>query len=294
MQHGRHGRLFDAPVRYARQSLETWRILQTQRPHIVLVQNPPIHCVLLAYAYCRQAGAGLVIDSHTGAFLDRRWRWSLGIHRWISRRALTTIVTNSALREVVEGWGAPCLVLGHVPTEYPPGEPCRLNGRFNIAVISTFAPDEPLETVYQAAGHLPDVGFYVTGDLRRAPIHLVQDPPANVTLTDYLPDSAYIGLLEAADVVMDLTTRNHTLLLGGFEAVSLGKPLILSDWPVLQEYFSKGAVHVPNTAEGLVAGVRQAQARYGQLVGEIQVLRAELQVAWQGKQRALEALFAGC
>lgn len=74
----------------------------------------------------------------------------------------------------------------------------------------------------------------------------------NCRLTGYLPYDRYVGLLRGVDVILDLTSQDHTLLMGAFEAVSLGTPLIVSDWPILRDYFSLGTVHVPNTVEGFV------------------------------------------
>ena len=37
-------------------------------------------------------------------------------------------------------------------------------GIFNVAVISSFAYDEPLQALFDAASKLPDIQFYTTGD----------------------------------------------------------------------------------------------------------------------------------
>ena len=63
--------------------------------------------------------------------------------------------------------------------------------------------------------------------------------PDNCHLTGYIPYEQYVGLMRQVDTVIDLTDRDHTLLLGAFEAVSLGTPLIISDWPILREYIRK-------------------------------------------------------
>ncbi|HEX5414471.1 MAG TPA: glycosyltransferase, partial [Chloroflexota bacterium] len=109
---GQTGTVWNAPIRYARQSGETWQILRREKPDTIFVQNPPIICVLVAYLYARQHGARYVIDSHTAAFLSPKWRWALGLHRALSRGAVTTIVTNEALRQVVSGWGCHASVMG--------------------------------------------------------------------------------------------------------------------------------------------------------------------------------------
>jgi hypothetical protein len=99
-----------------------------------------------------------------------------------------------------------------------------------------------------------------------------------------------VGLLRGVDVVIDLTTRDHTLLLGAFEAVSLGTPLIVSDWPVLRSYFSQGTIHVPNTAAGLRAGVLRAQTEATALRRDIAMLRDRLDAEWRRKLDQLEDL----
>jgi len=95
------------------------------------------------------------------------------------------------------------------------------------------------------------------------------------------------------DTVIDLTDRDHTLLLGAFEAVSLGTPLIVSDWPILREYFSHGAVHVANTADAICEGIQQAQREHATLRKEIALLRDELQNEWEHKHAQLELLLGG-
>jgi hypothetical protein len=44
-----------------------------------------------------------------------------------------------------------------------------LNGQFNIAVISTFGDDEPLDVVFNSARRMPDLTFYITGNLNMRP-----------------------------------------------------------------------------------------------------------------------------
>lgn len=295
MQHvayGRHGALLQAPLRYLVLALRTWRMLRRESPDVVFVQNPPIFCVLTVFCYTRLYGGRYVIDSHTAAFLSPKWRWSLGLHRWLSRRAVTTIVTNNQLREQVQGWGCHSSVIGFTPANYPAGDSFPLTGAFNVGVVSTGAEDEPLDVVFEAARGLSDVRFYISGDTRRVDPAVLAQRPANCELTGYLPYAQYVGLLRGVDVVIDLTTRDHTLLLGAFEAVSLGTPLIISDWPVLRDYFSQGTIHIPNTVDGIRAGVRQAQQECAALRAAIVRLREQLDVDWNHKFAELQQLLA--
>jgi hypothetical protein len=89
---------------------------------------------------------------------------------------------------------------------------------------------------------------------------------------------------------MDLVNNEHTLLMGAFEAVSLGVPLIVSDWPLLRNYFSLGTVHIPNTVEGVCEGVRRTQHELPQLRRDILLLREQFQVEWMQKLRELKHL----
>jgi glycosyltransferase involved in cell wall biosynthesis len=291
VQYGESGKVLQAFFRYPVLALQTWRILKKECPDIILVSNPPIFCALVTAFYAWRYGARYIIDSHTGAFVSWKWRWSLGLHRLLSRRALTTLVHNNAQETIVKRWGCPYLVVGHIPGDYEVGRvPFSLENTFNIVVISSFNPDESPDVVFEAASQLPEITFYITGNAGRLPQHVLSKKPANCRLTGFLPYERYVGLLHSADVVMALTTHSDTLLMGGFEAVSLGKPLITSDWPVLREYFSSGTVHIPYTVQGICKGVQQAQVDYDSLKQGILELGDLLDREWKQKLRELQNL----
>lgn len=290
VSHGRSGRALSAPLRYLAQAMQTWQTLRAERPSVILVQNPPIALALLAWLYTRLNGGAFAVDSHTAAFLSPKWRWALPLHRFLSRRALATIVTNEHLLAVVRGWGCRALILAFTPDDRAVAEPFALEPGFNVAVVSTGAEDEPVAEVFAAARRLPGVQFYITGEERRLALHLRQRRPGNCHLTGFLPRGQYLGLLATANVVLDLTTRDHTLLMGAFEAVSLGTPLVVSDWPVLRRYFSRGTVHVANTAEAIARGLEKAQAEEGTLRADMFNLRADLLADWQRRLSELRQI----
>jgi glycosyltransferase involved in cell wall biosynthesis len=281
-------RLFRTPIRYVVQAWQTWHVLRLDRPDVVFVQNPPIFCVMVAFLYARRYGAQYVIDSHTGAFLSSKWRWSVGLHRILSKRALATIVHNNSQEEIVKEWGCRYLVIGFTPGSYPPGEHFALDGQFNVAVVSSFGQDESPGLVFEAAALLPEVSFYVTGNPARIARPVLFRKPGNCCLTGYLSYERYVGLLRGVDAIMVLTTSDHTLLMGAFEAVSVGTPLIVSDWPILRGYFSSGTVYVPNTAEGICEGVRLAQRNRTALRQGILVLQEQLQAEWERRFAELQ------
>ena len=281
-----------APIRYVLQAAKSFTVLIRERPRLIFVQNPPIFAVVIVYVYAKLWGARYVIDSHTGALLAPWWKWSLPAHAFLSRNAITTIVTNRHLKAVVDSWGASSFILGDLPTAFPEGSPFQLDARFNMAVINTFSPDEPVEEVLKAASGLPEVHFYVTGNLIRAQRSLLQDQPDNVTFTGFLPDNEYFGLLRSVQAIMTLTTDNFTMQRGACEALWLGKPIITSDWPILREYFHKGTIHVDNSARGIQEAVIWMQNARGELEGEIRELQRERRQESQHTQAAMEHLIS--
>lgn len=285
--------LLAAPSRYLVQARQTWNILQREGPEVIFVQNPPIFNVLVASLYARRNGARYVIDSHTGAFLSWKWRWSLGLHRMLSRQALTTLVHNKCQEEILKQWGCHYLVVGFTPGNYPAGIPFPGNGQFMVAVVCGSIDDEPVDVVFEAASCLPEVSFYVTGDPRRVTPRMMAQKPDNCKLTGYLPYERYVGLLQGADAILVLTSQNQTLLMGAFEAVSLGTPLMVSDWPILRDYFSRGTVFVPNTVEGICEGVRRAEREQDALRHDIVVLRQQLSAEWEQRFAELRRLLQG-
>lgn len=280
-----------APLRYAAQAALTLVTLFRERPRLVFVQNPPIFAPLFAWLYCALTGSSLVIDSHTDAVQGPLWQWSWGLHGWLSRRALTTLVTNKHLQTVVNEWGAACHVLTDIPSDLPIGASHSLGHPFNVVMVSSFARDEPLDEVIDAARQLPDVGFYVTGDPVQGFKRLPPDLPSNLHLTGYLSDHDYYGLLRSADAVMALTTADHTNQRGACEAVWVNRPVITSAWPFLQEMFHRGTVHVDNTAAGIRDGVRRMQADHERLAREIGELQAERWEQWRAAMTTLAALY---
>jgi hypothetical protein len=276
-----------APLRYAIQAVLTLLLLFRERPEVVFVQNPPIFAALFAWLYCAVGGAGLIIDSHTDALQSAIWRWSLPLHRFLSRRAIATLVTNEHLSQVVTGWGATGLIIADVPSQFPAGNPYAVAHPFNVAMVSSFAPDEPLDQVVQAAERLPDVGFYVTGDPVQGFKRLPANPPPNLHLTGFLPNDEYYGLLRSVQAVMALTTEDHTMQRGACEAVWLSRPIITSDWPLLQRSFHQGTVHVDNSAEGIHRGVIKMRSEWDRFRGEVEELRKERELQWADKQNRL-------
>jgi glycosyltransferase involved in cell wall biosynthesis len=279
-----------APFKYALQAIQTFGLLFRKKPSLVFVQSPPGLAVLAVYFYCAITGSCYIVDAHSAAlqlpyWTKPRWLWSA-----LARKALTTIVTNEYFKKTLIDWGACALVLHDIPTTFPNGESYPMNGDFNVTVVNTFSSDEPLEQILEAAQEMEGVQFYITGKVSRGDPAILKRTPKNVKFTDFLSTEKYYALMRTSHAVMCLTTRDHTMQRGACEALSMGKPIVTSHWPLLQEYFNKGTVHVDNTSSGIRTGLYEMKSHYDRYLSGVRELQVSQQAEWQKKIGELAAL----
>jgi glycosyltransferase involved in cell wall biosynthesis len=276
-------------LKYIGQWFRTARILKRERPETVFVMTPPVFAALPAFWYAWRHGKQVVLDAHTAAFSLPRWRWFQWLQRFCCRRAVTTLVSNEHLAEHVRSFGADATVVPDVPIVFAEREPFRRPDAFVVVAVCSFDVDEPIGAIFEAARQLPDVQFFVTGNPRKLPADLAANRPSNLTLTGYLSVPAYGGLLSGADAVMVLTTFDHTMLRGAYEAIYQGTPVITSDWQVLREAFPEGAVHVDNTGASIAAAVERIQSRPLDFRAGAARLRQRKLERWDGVRRSIIA-----
>lgn len=255
---------FTILFKYLFQTIKTFTILWRQRPDVIFVMAPPITACFPVYLYVQLFPAGYIIDSHTMALLGERWKRISFIHRFFSRRAMTTIVTNDYLKAIIDDWKAPVTIVSDVPIEFHHVKMPHKKSGFAITLINTFSDDEPLENFMMAAKELPDIQFYITGSLKQAKKkkRRVDYNLPHVQFTDFLSTDAYAGLLVASDGIVVLTTRDNTMQRGAYEAAYLGKPVITSHWGILKKTFYKGALFVDNTPEGILNGILEMRKNH--------------------------------
>lgn len=280
-------------LKYLGQAVRTWRTLAAERPAAAFVMTPPVVAPLVAWAFCATHRCHLVLDAHTAAFLHPRWRRLQWLQFWLSRRAVTTIVHNEHLKALVERHGAHATVVSDIPVRFEHLEPYPLPGGINIAVVSSFNPDEPIGDIFAAARELPDVQFHVTGNPNALDAAHRASLPSNVRLTGFLSTGAYGSLITEADAVMALTTRDHTMLRGAWEAVYQGTPVLVSNWGILRESFDAGAVHVDNSVQGIVEGIDQLRRDLPRYRAEVLQLRERKERRWADVREQLRTRIGG-
>ena len=271
----RRGRL-SALVKYPVQAVRTLALLVRRSPRVIFVQSPPGFAVMTVWLYATLGRRRFVVDAHSDAMTSRYWTKPRWVYRGLARAAAATLVTNEHFAASIRADGGTSLVIRDVPQSVDGSRrDAAAPGAFGVMVVCTYAPDEPIEEVFEAAGHLPEVTFSLTGDPARFGRVLPPAPP-NVRRTGYLSEEAYRDLMASSGAVMCLTTNDHTMQRGACEALWTGRPIITSDWPLLRDYFDRGTEHVDNGAASIAAAVRKIAAdptAYERAIEDLQALR---------------------
>ena len=246
-------------LKYAVQWFRTARILRREDPDVVFVMTPPVFAAMPAFWYGWRRRKPVVLDAHTCAFVLPRWSSLQWLQRVLCRRAATTLVTNQHIGGLVQAADGDATLVPDVPVIFPAGGRFARETTLTVVVVCSFDVDEPLSAMVDAAKSLQDVQFFVTGDPSSLPDSTKASLPRNMTLTGFLNTADYGTMISNADAVMDLTTHDHTMLRGAYEAIYQGVPVIVSDWPLLRQAFPFGALHVDNTPDAIARAVRKLQ-----------------------------------
>jgi hypothetical protein len=280
------------PLRYVISAVRTVAYLVRCRPRALLVQAPPVPAAALAWAWAALARVPILIDSHPASFgtetarLDRLMRPVLA---WLAPRAAGCVVTTPRLGAQVSCWGGRPLIVHEAPMPWHGRMRARgCSGQRRVLFVCTFAPDEPVMETLAAAALLPDVSFTVTGDIRRLTAHMRGAAPPNVQWVGYLGPAEYVAALEAADVVMSLSTRPDSVARSAHEGVDALRPMIVSGGPHMRELFPY-AVVVENEADSIAAGVREAFRRCTELSAMAVEARAVQHRRWESQLADIQA-----
>lgn len=278
-------------LKYIARTLVSLAILLRRRPSLVIAMNPPLFAPLLAWLYCRLFDADYVMDSHSGAFNNPVWARFRRLHRFLSRRALFCVVHNEVIHAQLREFGARGVVVSDIACDLEQGHYPLADG-IHVAVVSQYSFDEPLDAVWEAARRMPHVTFHVTGNDKKAPRALLESRPGNVVLTGFLPAADYGALMAHATVIVALTTRDNTMQRGGSEAISVGRPLVTSDWALLREAYRDGAVYCDNSPGGIQTAIDEVLHNLPRHEQGIAALRAARDARWHATLAQIEALLS--
>jgi len=287
------GTRFRGPLRYLVLGIRTVALLAWRRPEVLVVQNPSLILAALTAAVRGVLGYGLIVDAHNEAvvpFINRQ-PWVARLSQWVIRRADATIVTNRQLAaHVLRQGGKPFTLPDRIPIP-PPVSVRTLNGSFNVVLIATFARDEPVAAMFEAVRGM-DVELYVTGDHRKLDPTVAAKAPPNVHFTGFLDEHEYWSLLRSADAIADLTLMDDCLVCGAYEALALGKPMLLSNNSASVELFGGCAVFTDNNAADILGALERLRREHASLQTAAERKRSELADLWIGSAQALGDVLA--
>jgi glycosyltransferase involved in cell wall biosynthesis len=281
-------------LRYLSLSARTIGLLMRRRVKVLLIQNPSLILGALAVLLRRILGFQLIVDAHNEAVTPyiNRQGFIRRLSYWVIRHSELTIVTNRQLARIIEAQGGRAFTLpDRVPAAPAPGAAPALAGPFNVALIATYAADEPIAAVFEAVRGT-DVQLYVTGNPRKLDPAVAATVPPNVHFTGFLEEAAYWGLLRSADGIIDLTLMDDCLVCGAYEALAIGKPMLLSNNAASVELFGDAAAFTDNSVADIRRALDALRLRQPELAAAALVKRGEMAQRWDAAARALARLVA--
>lgn len=272
------------PTRWLALPFHFLGLLNRVRPKILFVPNPSLALTTLATVFRPLFGYRLVVDAHNEGVrpFDRPY----APVRWLTRRLLRaadiTIVTNEALAsDVRDAGGRPVMLPDALPdVPAPATEGADSAKPPEVTVIATYRRDEAIAAIMSAAAAMPDVRFAFTGPGERYDAAETPVPP-NARLTGFLDDEDYWRLLARATVVCDLTLKPDCLVCGAYEALAVGKPMVLSDNPPTRALFGPAAVLTGNDPDEIRQALQAALDDRDRLAANAIELRDSFPERWQ-------------
>lgn len=282
-------------IRYLILGGRTIAFLFKRRPRIIIAQNPSLILVLILCILNPFFKYRLIVDRHSNfKFTDKRtlkWKIFQVVSNFTLRKAELTIVTNTYLCEYVNACGGRGAVLQDKMPEMNLATEMELSSKVNVAVVSSFAEDEPLNEIIMAAKIVKNYTLYVTGNFKKIEKSIdIEKLPTNIIFTGFLSESSYQSLLNSVDIVMVLTNQEYTLTCGAYEAISLKKPLVLSNSKTIRDYFRKGAVYCDSNSASIARCIEDCSRNIARLTEEIVKLREELLIDWYERFNDLRAV----
>jgi len=286
-----------SPLRYIILVFKTIKFFLTNRHEVVFVQNPSN---ILAALVCMLANIYqfvVIVDRHSNFIFSKEDameypRLAVFLGNQLSSFSLAqaglTIVTNEHIQRIAMAQGGRAFILPDKLPELSLGSRINLAGKYKIIFPCTFSPDEPVAEVIKAAALLKkEVVIYTTGNFKKVANMDEFTIPDNVVFTGFLAEDEYQSYIKSCDMVLALTIRDHTLLCSAYEAVSLKKPMILSDKSDLTKYFYKGHISTDNSSESIANAINECIAKYDELCDSIAELHFELDKSWEKQYNKL-------
>jgi len=252
---------------------KTLQVLRVKRPDVVWIQLPqvPLMWVALFYRKLFNRRALVIADCHNKMFRPPWSKFPFGI-RLLSRCNFVLVHNDEVYKDAIALGISPdvTMVIEDPPAFFDKAaqvSPDKDIARPLLVFPASFAEDEPIKELLEAAAMVPSASFVITGnvlDCREQA--LIVNAPENVSFVGFLDREAFDRLLLSCDAVIALTRFDGIQLSVCGEAVGAAKPMLISDTVTLRRLFPEGNIFVQSdSAQAIAAGVHR-------LLGSLQSL----------------------
>lgn len=244
---------------YVLKSVRTLNDLIAIKPKVIFFQLPPIPILYIVAVYCRFTGCKYIADCHNRMIYGRQIRFPYA--KSLLRKADALLVHNEDVEIYADRLNLEAVTLRDPLPDLRATDDIQLLEKYGLSqgayiiVPWSFAPDEPIGELFQAARSMPGIRFVMTWFSEKLARNVRESMPENVVLTGYLDDSGFNSLFSQAGAALVLTTREGTQPSAASEAIMLSVPLVLSDLKTTRKLYGDMPVYVQNTAEGIRTGV---------------------------------------
>jgi len=283
------------PLRYLLSFLKTIPLLFAARHSIVIVQNPSMLLAFICVTLRPLFNYKLIIDRHSNFLFSVKGKLSLSqrafmfLSRFTNKNADLVLVTNSTIASLVKNDGGKPFVL---PDPFPTMPEIKTNPKaasFELLFVCSWSDDEPIAELFAAASKLSSaLKIYVSGKPKFQYKNLINTKPNNIELTGFVDDTQFFELMARVDAVIAISKAPATLVCGAYEAIALGKPVLVGDSKELKEYFSSGVLYTNSTPEDIYEKIQQLIENTTKLRAEVNKLFNDRSLEWQNSLSELQ------
>ncbi len=270
-----------------RNFIKTFFWLGYHRPDVVITFHAHPFITLSAFMYAWIFGKKVIPDIHTAGFLDYDYFPADLLSHFLWNHAHRILLHNSeAGKYVAEKYpdlSGKIVILEDPIPHIEVAAQTRDTDKLMCTFICRFSNDEPFREFLEAAKLIPEIDFYITGNVEKIPSLKQEYNQTNIHFTGFLSDSDYFKQLANSDLLIALTTRPYTLMSAGYEALALGKPLIVTDSEALRQYYLDNVMYSENDMESIRASLTIAVQNLPHITQKMGVYRQIKQDQWRNR-----------